>query len=115
MLRHVVRQLSAAVGAKPRGGSNCGSTMAASVFEALAASAAERLSHGDLSTTLRTMKRLLQFRFCFSLYNVTPRSKPYANPHITNYISSKNKAENLYITLSQDSLPFIYAEQLSCK
>jgi hypothetical protein len=68
--------------------------VATPVFEALTTSAAEMLPHGDLSTTLRTWKRLLQLILRFPYLNVTAQSKPYANASKTNYIPGGSKAEN---------------------
>jgi hypothetical protein len=68
--------------------------VATPVFEALTTSAAEMLPHGDLSTTLRTWKRLLQLILRFPYLNVTAQSKPHANAPKTNYIPGGSKAEN---------------------
>jgi hypothetical protein len=85
MMRHVV-QLSTTIGAKSGCGPYPATTVATSVFEMLSTYAADVLSHGDLSTTLRTRKRLQQLILRFPYLNVTSQSKRYANASKTNYL-----------------------------
>ena len=111
-MRHVV-QLSTTIGAKPGCGPYPATTVATSVFETLATYAADVLSHGDLSTTLRTWKRLLQLILRFPYLNVTAQSKPHANASKTNYIPGGSKVENsLYFHHLR--IPFLYIYKGGC-